>query len=259
MARFYYVELYKFFRRKEVYWALLIGVIIPIFFGFLTKIGGNVTDLGGLKFSALGYGISMFEFLKVLFFYFVFIIFTSSTFAGELEKGSLSLLLVRSENRTKVILSKFFAVITVLAIFVILIIISGIISYYAFLYNTKFAINEFFARQVEGPHLYGLFLSFFELVFIILCALFLSLYFTNYKTILFSVGLVILMKVLESVDKIKKFIPTHLANIDAITISVKTQQEFSIKFMQNLLLLSLYSLAILILAIYKFSRMDIKS
>ncbi|MDP9749888.1 MULTISPECIES: ABC transporter permease [Thermoanaerobacter] len=259
MRRFYYIELYKLFKRKDVFWSLLISIFVPLLFGLLAKTESDILTISGEKFSAFQYAIMMFGFLKSLFlFYFMFIIFTSSTFAGELEKGNLSLLLVRSENRVKIMLSKVLALLTVLMVFIIFVVLSGIISYYIFLYNTKFATNEFLGRQYL-TFLYMPLLSIFEIILIIAVTMLLSLFFGIYKTNLLSIGLIILMKVLEKVDKIKGFIPTYLADINAWGNIYKTEYQLLIKVMQNIGFLGIYIVIVLIVTLYYFSRMEIKN
>lgn len=259
MERFYYIELYKLFKRKDVFWSLLISIFVPLLFGLLAKTESDILTISGEKFSAIQYAIMMFGFLKSLFlFYFMFIIFTSSTFAGELEKGNLSLLLVRSENRVKIMLSKVLALLTVLMVFIFFVILSGIISYYIFLYNIKFATNEFLGKEYLR-FLYMPLLSIFEIALLIMITMLLSLFFGVYKTNLLSIGLIILMKVLEKVDKIKVFIPTYLADINAWGNIYKTEHELLIKVMQNIGFLSIYIAIVLIVTLCYFSKMEIKN
>lgn len=259
MKRFYYIELYKLSNRRDVFWSLLIAVSLPLLIGLLAKTGSKMLTIGG-KFPAMGYAIITLDFLRdMFFFYFIFIILTSSIFAGELEKGNLSLLLIRSESRVRILLSKVFALITVLIVFIFSIILSGIISYYVFLYNTKFATNEFLGKGVETALLYTPFLLIFEIALLIMITALLSLFFNVYKTNLLSIGLVILMKVLEKVDKIKAFIPTYLANTEVLSTICKTEHKFLIKALHNSGILSIYIAIFLILALSYFSKMEIKN
>lgn len=254
MGRFYYVELYKLLRRKDVFWSLLIAICVPLLFGLLAKTGSSMLTIRGDKFSALEYAILILEFLRgLLFLYFIFIIFTSSSLAGELEKGNLSLLLIRSESRVKVIMAKLFALITILIFFIISISFSSIVNYYIFLYNTKFVTNEFL-RDGFLAILYDPFVLIFQVSLIIVITELLSLFFNNYQANLISMGLIILMKVLERVDKIKKFIPTYLWSI-----AEKTEHEIIIKSLQNIGLLGVYISIVLIVTFYYFSKMDIKN
>jgi hypothetical protein len=67
------------------------------------------------------------------------------------------------------------------------------------------------------------------------------------------------MKVLEKVDKIKVFIPTYLADINAWGNIYKTEYQLLIKVMQNIGFLSIYIVIVLIVTLYYFSRMEIKN
>jgi len=255
-VRFYYIELYKLFRRKDVFWSLLISVSLPLLFGLLAKVGSKMLTIEG-EFSATSYAIIILGLLKDLFlFYFIFIIFTSSIFAGELEKGNLSLLLIRSESRIKIFLSKVLALLTVLIVLIFSIILSGIISYYIFLYNTKFATKEFLGKVAP---LYDPFLLIFEIALLIMIVILLSLFFNVYKTSLLSIGLIIIMKVLERVDKIKAFIPTYLANTTVLSNIYKTKHELLIKVIKNAGFLSIYIAIVFILALNYFKKMEIKN
>jgi ABC-type transport system involved in multi-copper enzyme maturation permease subunit len=102
-------------------------------------------------------------------------------------------------------------------------------------------------------------LSIFEIILIIAVTMLLSLFFGIYKTNLLSLGLIILMKVLEKVDKIKVFIPTYLADINAWGNIYKTEYQLLIKVMQNIGFLSIYIVIVLIVTLYYFSRMEIKN
>ncbi|WP_029688874.1 ABC transporter permease [Thermoanaerobacter sp. A7A] len=259
MRGFYYIEMYKLLKRKDVFWSLLISFSVPLLLGLLILTGSEIVQIGGEKFSAFQYAAMMFEFLKFLFFfYFIFIIFAASTFSGELEKGNINLLLIRAKDRKEVIISKYIALITILLIFLVVITFSGIISYYIFLYNTKFATHEFLGKDYL-KFLYTITLSVFEIILIITITMLLSLFFNNYKTILLSIGTIILLKVLENVKEIKRFIPTYLANMDAWMSTAKTEHELFIKVIQNIGFLSLYILIIFVIAIRYFYEMDIKN
>jgi len=257
MRRFYAVELYKLSRRKDVLWSLIIGVLVPLLMAFLAYRGNKSLQMGG-SFSAFEYSITMFGFLKMLFFfYIVFIVFTSSIVSGEIEEGSLSFLIIRSERREKIILAKFFALLTLLIVFVVLVFLSGIGSYYAFFNSTKYATHEFLGEPYL-PFLYALILSTFELAFVIAFTMLISLFFNRYVTLLLSMGSIILMKVFENIEKIKRFIPTYISDVDKWGITITANKELSTKALQSAIFLSIYIIIILIITLHYFLSMDIK-
>ena len=258
MRRFYPVELYKLSRRKDVLWSLIIGILVPLLMAFLAYKGSKSLQMAGGTLSAFQYSILMFDFLKTLFFfYIVFIVFTSSIVSGEIEEGSLSFLIIRSERREKIILAKFLALLTLLIVFVVLVFLSGIGSYYAFFNSTKYATHEFLGKPYL-PFLYVLILSTFELAFVIAFTMLISLFFNRYVTLLLSMGSIILMKVLENIEKIKRFLPTYISNINKWGIAITANKELSTKTLQSAIFLTIYITVVLIITLRYFSNMDIK-
>lgn len=256
LMSFYYIELYKLFKRKDVLWSLLLGIFVPILFGVLMITGSGSINVNG-HFSAIQYASGIFGFFKIVFLpYIIFIIFSSSSVANELEKGNISMLLVRSTSRLKVILAKFLSLSTIVITFIICVAMSGVSSFYFLVYSTKYSTKEFLGTNYL-PDIYSFILSGFEFILIIAITMLLSLLLSTYKTLIVSIGFVVLMKAFESVDSVKRFIPTYMGN--GSRLATLRQHELSTNIIQTTLVFCLYISIILVVICYYFSRMDVKN
>jgi len=66
------------------------------------------------------------------------------------------------------------------------------------------------------------------------------------------------MKVLENIERIKRFIPTYISDIDKWGIAITANKELSTKALQSAIFLTIYIIVVFTITLRYFLNMDIK-
>ncbi len=251
------IELFKTIRRKEYKFALIIMTVIPLIFGLLLlKENSFLIVSGKRELGAYQFAVFIFSFMKVSFFlYLMVILMASNVFSKEISDGTINLLIVRSPSRSKVFISKVVSQFIIVNSFILIIILASLLSYFIFVKRGPFSSTEIFSTHIYED-VYFLLISLLDLFVVSCIAVFMSIYFGNIKVILFSLSSVILLKVVERFPYFDTFLPTSIGDGAKIYDITSNKHLYSFKSMGLLLI---YSLLLIILAIFIFNRKDIRN
>lgn len=163
------------------------------------------------------------------------------------EISTSRLLFFKNQNRNKIFNNKFLSIIIVYITFLIILCVSSIIVYLYFVNNHDYSSHSLLLKDTKYNHylmtnLIGLFFTDAILIFLSLIA---SIRFNTGVTIITLITGFILIKVTDSIDKIKLF-PSNFIKLDS-----------NISFSQNLLIMSVITL-VYIVVIYLVSKLIFK-
>ena len=152
MLKLMRIELYKLFKRKDalvIYSMMLIPLLYSI--GFSRNVE-NITYKGGANsLSAIEFADDMFAFGFYLFIFLICVALSMvNSYRGEVDTGSITLLINKSGDRKKIYFAKLASQFVYLMIFTVLFMIFSIACYYLFLRNSDIATGKFLAEDTMG-------------------------------------------------------------------------------------------------------------
>ncbi len=141
MRRLIYFEFYKILKRKDS-WIIYLMLLIPLLYSVGFSNGANNITFNGKinSLSAFDFADDMFVFGYYILVFLLsvgFIIVNS--FRGEIDSGSITLLINKVCNKKKIYLSKVIAIVLFLLAFALVFIVFSILCYVIFLNNTSIA------------------------------------------------------------------------------------------------------------------------
>lgn len=256
----YRIELFKLLRKKDVYW-VLIFTLFPLLYGILLYFNSPIVVLKGANDEAfMASGAEMAHILWSLggitgIPYILFAIMGANSLSRELETGQMNMILTRTTKRDKVILSKFFALSTIVFLYSIVYYIINVINYHVFFDLTKYSANVFFSDVFEIS-LISILLNNLEYILYITIALFIGIFLNNYQTFFVSIAMMIPFKLLDYIDNLKFMSPSYIKEIDRFkNLSLL---DLTLKTISSVGIMVLYISILLIITIYKFKRIDVK-
>lgn len=210
-------ELYKLIHRREFYISLSFLTLFSLIFSVLLGTDSNVMELsGGGGVSASMFTVFIVQFISS-FFGLVIIngVITANIWAGELLDGTISQLILKAKNRGALFINKVLVSYICGFIYFICIIVSSSIFYIAIGRYGEYYISNYF--EITGE-MYPIFIiiTVLYMMFITSLMVFLSVNLSSMKALLTMIGIFILFKILERIDKIKEILPTYLSDAQHI-------------------------------------------
>lgn len=150
------LELYKLINKKTTY-LLLITFLVPIIFSigmftgtsFLYNAGSESFDvITNSRISAIDFAVSMYTQITYIT-YLIVIIIASIVLSSEIEHGQILLFVKRICNRKKILLSKYFSLLILLALYFILFIFISIILYYLFVSKSDYGNGTLLSTDMQ--------------------------------------------------------------------------------------------------------------
>lgn len=249
-------ELTKLLKRRDIYIILTLGAIVPLTMAILIATGSGAVSFTGQYTPAL-YPIGVWSLFRMLLITYVIPVYISSTLlASEIESGSINLLLFRA-RRIEILNSKAIAAQILLTVFYGIFIAFSFLSYYLFLSNTEFSVP--FAESIVPfrPQMVSLFLFYVELTLVSVISFTVSTFVKGYLSLLTSLGIIIVSKILENIKSLIDYLPTYICDVSRLS-TTSDADALSVGLASTGLLL-LYILVFYFIAVSIFRRIDIKS
>lgn len=206
-------ELFKMSRRIEIYIFFGVLIFLSAIFAHLFGINSNVLILSGTKkIGGVLFYMIIYSFLaSLLLFPLIIISSTAAVWATELTSGTIAYSIVWMESRTNIFVTKCLNTIMLTIVYNFFLIVSSV-----FLFLMLGKSGEMYSSEI----FYGVGNQVFEFIFIaIMYSVFLSALSTLYSmfgntsmTIIGGVATIIILKILEQVDYIKRYLPTYIIN-----------------------------------------------
>ncbi len=215
MSKFIYFELYKILKRKDS-WIIYLMLLIPLLYSIGFSNGAeNISYNGNIhSLSALDFADDMF-----IFGYYVFVFLLSvgfiivNSFRGEIETGSITLLINKVCSKKKIYFSKIIAIIIYLFVFTLIFIGFSITCYLIFLRHTKIASGQILGNEFKLDIIRIISILLFYIWSVLLAGLLSSKLKTFTTMGVFTVSWVVFMYI-NQFDKINYLSPLyHLKNI----------------------------------------------
>jgi len=252
------IELIKLYHKKSSLLLLLL-LALPLFFGIGMMFGASffVSDGSEGGVDAVSSGLSAIEFSAnmlgqakyVLFL--VVIILAAISFAGEIENGQIKSEITRICARWKILLSKYFALIIVTALALIVFLLWTILIYYSMLRGSAYSNGTFWGAYGAAQIKYMVFM-FIGAAVSIASTFILGLKLKTFPCFALSYILWFVSLYTDFFEQIKMLIPINIPDV----ILERASEGFSTLPYTGLFLA--YCLVILILSAFIFERMDIR-
>lgn len=249
------VELIKLLHKRTTLLVFL-NFLIPLFFGIgmlcgLTFYVAEDVYAVSSGLSALGFTVDMLGKSKYIL-YFVAIIISAISFAGELEKGQMKSEVLRICSRFKILIAKYTALLIALAIMVILFVLWSMIVYYLLLRNGAYSSGEFTGPFVR-EQLYSLLFTFLGTAVATAITILLGVKLKMFScfTIAYIIWFVGLYT--DFFGRLRLLIPY---NLPEYTLEQAGQ---AMSFMPYVLLFIAYCCVLIAVSVIVFQRMDIKA
>ena len=182
----------------------------------------------------------------------LFALITTHIFAYEMERGQIRLLYLRVCDRKKILLSKMFAMLTVMLGFYIIFYLWSFGVYYIFIVQTLLGNGMFLSSLSSLQYMVMDLIYLIQIMIVCSLVFLLGLKFKAFVSFMMGIGLTTIFIVFQFFPTIKYFVPAYIA-------TALSQQMITYRLALVLcfvyLCLSFIPAAI---AIRKFARMDIK-
>lgn len=156
--KIYKMELYKMLKRKTSF-ILMLPSILAIIVGIALKSGGLKITSTKTVYSCMDYTLGIWTILTSIGIVGIFFILVSAfQWSSEVEHGQIKILMLRVGRRSNILIGKFIAMITSIALSIAMFIIVNIATYYIFIANSKFG-NGSFLLKINGLTMGNLILS----------------------------------------------------------------------------------------------------
>jgi len=249
------LELLKLLHRKTMLLSAL-NFVNPLIFG-IGMIGGLsflvVEDVYAVSkgLSAMDFTVDMLGQTKYLMF-FVAIILSAISVANELENGLMKMAVIRICSRPKILIAKYFALLTVLGSVLLLYVIWCLVIYLVMLlWSSPFA-NGDFSSGILREQIYYIFFTFVGIAISVAATMLIGLKLKTFPC--FAVSYTVWFTSLYSdfFEKIRLFIPNNLPDY------ALEHAGNAINFLPYAALFTGYCVVMMAVAVVIFKRMDIK-
>lgn len=251
------VQLRKMYQRKDVKVAYLLFFLIPLILALLIKAESNIITIGNSIFSGIGYVGVVLGLLKGLFvFYILLFLFTTSLIAGEIDSMNDAVYYCKVEKRSSIIISKINTLLIMSFLLILDICFSASLGWLLFLRDSKFGSIHYFATSINENQFMIMMLvfSFLEIVVLMLLSANMSLFLSQGKALMASFLVIIIFKLVENIEKLQKFVPTYVGNLNsAMELSGKS---FWNVILEEGIIFFVYIVVMIVLLIRKYKRMD---
>lgn len=204
-------EIHKFFKKKDSLFILIALLIVPAVLSICFRF-----EVGGIAFSgqvtSVEYILMIWSFLKYVFILYIVPVYLPCNFlAKEIEQRSVQLLLVR-EERNRILISKIIAFILEITAFMALFMCVTALCYQFLIVGTKIEaiIDATIYDTMTTVMLFGL--QWLEMMFMMMLAVMLGIVLKGNATLVASIGVLALEKVLEGASSLKGFIPSSISD-----------------------------------------------
>lgn len=251
MYQIYKEEVFKIIR-KPITLVLLIALILPLFYGVSIVMNAKHVivqgDFDAILFASVNWNmLTMTGVPEILF-----ALITTHIFAYEMERGQIRLLYLRVCDRKKILLSKMFAMLTVMLVFYIIYYFWCFGIYYIFIVRTPLG-NGMLLGAVSSLQYMVMDLIYLIQIMIVCSLVFLlGLKFKAFVSFMMGIGLTTIFIVFQFFPTIKYFVPAYIAT--ALSQQIITPR---LALMLCCVYLSI-SFIPAIMAIKKFEGVDIK-
>jgi len=248
------LELYKLFKKKTTY-LIFIPFLVPLIFGIgmYANVSFLVSD-GATEFDVISENtISAMEFMNNMYLqanyitYLIVIIISSIMLSSEVENGQIRLLITKIGKRRNIILSKYFAMLLFVSLFMLSFSLFSTIIYYLFTNNSSYGNGILFS---ENWTVYGqsFLYSYFGLLVIVALTFYLGMKLKTFMCFASAYLIWFLTKYLEFFDNVQLLAPDNSAGFVL---------EHTLSLQKGIMLILVFSCYILLL-LWKSSRLITK-
>ncbi|HKM33526.1 MAG TPA: ABC transporter permease [Lachnospiraceae bacterium] len=206
-------EIFKMIRKKEVYLFLVLVLSCSALFAVLMGKDSTSMQIQGLdKMGGEFFSVFLYVFLFELFLVpIIFAVVVVRTWASDFSNGTIAYDITLSNNRTVVFIGKVIISLGVCLVYTAILIGSAILFYRVLAASGKYYTSDLMYLVDDS---YWKFLITSLLVVLFICAIttFFSMSENPTLSIILTIGLLMLFRLLEKVESIKQWIPTHLLN-----------------------------------------------
>ena len=209
MSRLIRFEIYKQLKRKENF-LILFMFALPLFYSLGVYTHSNIITYTGKELiNGLTFANNMYTLVYMVFIIFLFLAINSANILkGEIENGSLSMMLTRINKRSRIYYAKFYAQTFHWWIVSLLFVLFSLVCYYIFLSNTSIASGTFASASWSSDLVIIVGIGSFYILAISLVQC-LSMYFKSYVSVGLFILLYVIMMYLKSFPMIQPLLPIY--------------------------------------------------
>lgn len=209
MVRLVRFELYKQLKRKENL-MILFMFALPLFYSLGVYTHSNIITYTGKELiNALTFANNMYTLVYMVFIIFLFLAINSANILkGEIENGSLSMMLTRINKRSRIYYAKFYAQTFYWVIVSLLFMLFSFACYYLFLSKMNIASGAFAGASWLSDLLIvvGIGSSYILAISLVQC---LSMYFKSYVSVGLFILIYVIMMYLKSFPTVQPLLPVY--------------------------------------------------
>lgn len=251
LCQIYKEELFKIFR-KPITLILLIGLILPLFYGISIVTNAKHIIVQGnfdaILFASVNWNMLTMTGVPEI----MFALITTHIFAYEMERGQIRLLYLRVCDRKKILLSKMLAILTVILFFYVMFYLWCFGIYYIFIIQTPLGNGMFLSSSISLQYVVMDLIYLIQIMIVCSLVFWLGLKFKAFASFMMGIGLTTVFIVFQFFPTVKYLVPVYIA-------TALSQQIVTTRFALMLCLVYLgISFIPAFMVIRKFGRVDIK-
>lgn len=245
-------EVYKLFRKKEVFLFAFIAFACPVLLSVLMGSNSNSMSIQGMEHMGGGF-FSLFVYSLLFDLFLIPVIFSTIVvrcWASDFNNGTIAYDITITNSRKKVFIGRVLVCLLVCILYTIMIIVTAILSY-KFLGATSEYYTENIMYLVEEKYVHFIITTFLVVLFTCSLSTLFSMSEKPAASTLITIGLFIASRLLEKINPIKEWLPTYL-------LSASNSLEMNqFDFIKDIIIIVVISGCAYVLSFYIFKRKNI--